>query len=193
MFVVGDIAVDGAAQDLRFACDLRRCRGACCTWPGDRGAPLRDDELTEIDNAFPLVRKYLSQKSLEAIALNGLYEGPEGNHATTCVGNSECVFVAWENGIAKCAFEKAYQAGEIAWRKPLSCHLFPLQVVDFGGDILRYRRIAECDPALLRGNREGIRLLEFLTDALVRVYGEEWYRRLEAVIAQEAVPEKVDD
>ncbi len=174
MFIIQDTIVDGPIATTKFACDLGRRKGACCTIPGGRGAPLLDSELDEIRAAFPTVKKYLSQMHLQTIEERGLFEGRPGNYTTTCVQNRACVFVTFENGIAKCSFEKAYLQREIGWRKPISCHLFPLRVDNGSRTRLRYEFPAECSPALERGDREEVFLSDFLKDALSRALGQEW-------------------
>ena len=38
------------------------------------------------------------------------------------------MFVVYEsNGIASCAIEKAHTAGDIDFKKPISCHLYPIR------------------------------------------------------------------
>src|SRR5271169_3267359 len=127
MFIVQETIVEDIIARKRFACDLLQCKGGCCTLPGGRGAPLDDDEISEIRQAFPFARKYLSAAHLDAIATHGMIEGVPGSHATVCVNGKACVFVYYEDSIAKCSLEKAYLAGETTWRKPISCHLFPLR------------------------------------------------------------------
>lgn len=175
MFVVGQTIIEDAIADGRFACDLAKCRGACCTLPGRRGAPLADSECTELSNALPVISKYLPERHLAAIERAGLYEGVEGDFATTCVDACECVFVYYEDGIARCAFEKAYLNGELSWRKPISCHLFPIRISSGRGERLRYERIEPCHPAVEHGERDNVFLSDFLMDALIRKYGQSWY------------------
>jgi len=160
---------------VRFACDLARCRGACCTMPGARGAPLREEELEEIEKAYPTVRKYLSFRHKDAIEERGLVQGRKGDYTTQVVQNQACVFALFEDGIAKCAFEKAYLNNEIGWRKPISCHLFPIRVTPGVPELLRFESIAECQPAIERGSKENLWLSEFLRDSITRAYGENWY------------------
>ncbi|MCX6143149.1 MAG: DUF3109 family protein, partial [Ignavibacteriales bacterium] len=167
------------AEDIakvQFACDLTRCKGACCTMPGARGAPLREEELGEIEKAYPTVRKYLSFGHKDAIEERGLVQGRKADYTTQVVQNQACVFALFENGIAKCAFEKAYLNNEIGWRKPISCHLFPIRVALGVPERLRFECIAECQPATERGTTEHIWLSEFLGDSLTRAYGESWYQ-----------------
>ncbi len=136
---------------------------------------MTQDEEVEIEKAFPVVKKYLGQDHLRAIDERGLVDRSFGDITTTCFEHRACVFVTYENGVAKCSFEKAYFAGEIQWRKPLSCHLFPIRVDHGFNDYLRYESIPECSPALERGEQEDIELADFLKDSLVRAYGESWY------------------
>ena len=173
MFLIGEATVDGEIAHARFACDLVECKGACCTLPGGRGAPLDDAELAELERALPVVRKYLSAEHLEVIRRSGIVEGIPGSYATTCVGHRDCVFVFREDGIARCSLEKAFLAGETTWRKPVSCHLFPVRAPS--GKHLRYEKIAECEGGRRKGKTLDVPLYEFLKDALVRKFGSAWY------------------
>jgi hypothetical protein len=166
--------VDEEILTARFACDVRMCHGACCTLPGGRGAPLDDPEVAELERAFPAVRKHLTARSLAVIASDGMVEGTSGHFHTTCIDDKDCVFVLYEEGIARCAVEKAFLAGEIGWRKPLSCHLFPVRVAKDGSRV-QYERIGECLPGLDRGMREEISLVDFLREPLTRRFGGAWY------------------
>jgi hypothetical protein len=170
--------IGNGITDASFACDLVRCKGACCTVPGGRGAPLLDNEIDEIQRAFPIVRKYLSAEHLAVLEAKGLVEGQPGDFVTPCVNNRACAYVTYEQGIAKCSFEKAYHNRELTWRKPLSCHLFPLRLDQRERLRLRYEYLVDCEPALERGKREGIPLVEFLREPLIRAFGDDWYRQL---------------
>ena len=179
MFIIGEaMLMDDAVQE-RFACDLGKCRGACCTLPGGRGAPLDDAEVAEIVRAFPAARKYLSDEHLRVIDAEGFVEGVPGSYATVCVDNRACVFVYEDgSGIARCALERAHLEGETAWRKPISCHLFPLRISSGTPAVVRYERIPECHPAIRRGEAENVPLHEFLEEALTRRFGASWYGEL---------------
>ena len=174
MVNLGKAMIEDAVMTERFACDLGRCKGACCTLPGGRGAPLDDSEVAELESAFPIVRKYLSDRNLAVIASQGMVEGSPGNYVTSCVDDKDCVFVLYEDGIARCSLEKAYLAGEISWRKPVSCHLFPIRVSP-GGSWVRYEQISECDPGVVRGRAEDVPLYDFLREPLTRKFGVAWY------------------
>ena len=167
--------IDNAIPAVKFACDISRCKGACCTIPGHRGAPLLDEELEEIERAYPVIKKYLSYRHRDTIEERGMFQGRPGDYTTQVVDRQDCVFVLFEDGAAKCAFEKAHSNNEISWRKPISCHLFPIRIDRGTPERLRYEQILECRPAIERGERENLPLAEFLKSSLVRAYGEEWY------------------
>lgn len=104
-----------------------------------------------------------------------------GDRSVACIDDADCVFVYYENSVAKCAIEKAYHNGESDFRKPLSCHLFPIRIADFGGPYLHYEQIEECEPGRELGARLGIPMVESLKDSLVRAFGEKAYARMLAV------------
>lgn len=178
LIVIDNVAIEGSLINRKFACDLLKCKGACCSLPGGRGAPLLDSEIEEIRETLPAVLPLLSEEKRNSIERSGFYEGRKGDYASTCVDDTDCVFVYRENGIAKCAIERAYNDGKVSFRKPISCHLFPIRVNKFGGDILRYHEISECSPAVRKGKSEKVSVIEFVKAALIRLYGEEWYNKL---------------
>jgi hypothetical protein len=177
MFEIGRAVIEDDVGRAPFCCDLEQCKGACCYIAGGRGAPLEDDEVLEIQKAYPIVRHSLSESSIKTIETSGLVDGVQGDFATTCVDLRECVFVVFEEGVARCSFELAYEQGLLDWRKPISCHLFPIRIRTFGQDFLRYEEIPECEPGRERGNKGNVSLREFLKEPLVRKYGQAWYDR----------------
>jgi hypothetical protein len=177
MFVIGEAALEEGIMQSLFSCDVGTCKGACCTLEGGRGAPLEDDEILEIEKCYPVVREYLGPRSIAAIERAGMYDGRPGSFATTCINDRECVFVYFDNGVARCAFERAFLEGKTDWRKPISCHLFPLRIHSFGKDIVRYERIDECHAGRVKGKTLSVPLFEFLREPLTRKYGEQWYQR----------------
>ncbi len=175
---INDVLVRREVLETPFSCDLKRCHGACCTLESEFGAPVKKDEIDEIEKILPIVKDYISQKHIDEIDENGFYEVKDGEIMIKSVNNKECVFAFYENSIAKCAIEKAYFNGKVSFRKPISCHLFPIRISDFGGDVLRYEKFSECAPALEKGKEENITIVEFCKDSLIRLYGEEWYNKL---------------
>ena len=180
VFVIDSILVDEHLLDTQFLCDLNKCHGACCTMKGGAGAPLADEEVQMIKDAVAPASKYLAVESLRVIAEQGVVVGEKGDYTTRCIDDADCVFVFYENGAAKCAIERAYFNGETSFRKPISCHLFPARVADFGGPYVYYEEIPECRPALENGREQGVAAYTMLEESLVRAFGKEWYASLRA-------------
>ena len=113
----------------RFVCDIRRCKGTCC-YDGDSGAPLEEDELRKLEDALPAVRPLLNSQELDEIERQGLWvRDRDGDLVTPIINGRECVYSNREaDGTWTCAIEKAFLAGKTAWRKPISCHLYPIRI-----------------------------------------------------------------
>lgn len=139
-----------------------------------------------IRDAVAPASKYLPTSSLRILAGKDPVVGTKGDHTTLCIDDADCVFVFYEDGAAKCAIERAFFNGETSFRKPISCHLFPARVADFGGPYIYYEEIPECRPALENGKHTGVRAYQMLRDSLTRAFGEEWYGRLTAFAEQQA-------
>lgn len=176
MFEVQAILVEEPITREKFRCDVEKCHGACCCIAGWRGAPLADSEIEAMTEAVPQASRYLTARNLAILASKGAYEGRPGDYATVCVDDRECVFVYFdERGIARCAFERAFDEGLTTWRKPLSCHLFPIRVRNNGREFLHYEEIPECQTARERGRTDDVPVYEFLREPLTRLYGPSWY------------------
>jgi hypothetical protein len=181
MFVIGEAVLEDDVAAAAFCCDLPVCKGACCTLEGGRGAPLLPGERADIAAAWPAVRSILRPEAVAVIARTGLTEGPPDDATTPCIGERDCVYVVFEGDVAQCAFEKAYLEGRTTWRKPLSCHLFPIRVRrTASGPHLRYERIRECAPGRQRGAADGVPLHAFLREPLARAFGERFVADLQS-------------
>jgi hypothetical protein len=161
-----------------FACDLSKCKGACCTMPAERGAPILASEVSEIERVFLFAKKYLDKKALDTIEKTGLLElEADGTFTIPTIGGAECIFVHWEEGIAKCSIQTAFRNGEIAgYEKPISCHLFPIRIYPDEGInsfYICYEKLAECEGGRERGEKVHVPLTEFLDEPLVRALGKE--------------------
>ena len=181
---IQDVQVNTEIADTPFLCDLVRCKGACCTLESSYGAPLKKEEIGKIDGILNQVRSYLPEISREEIDKNGYYEEKDGELYIRSIDNRECVFVHFQNGIAKCSMEKAFNEGKTDFKKPISCHLFPIRNSNFGGDVLRYEKIEECDPALEKGALESVTIAEFCEESLQRNFGEKWYSEFTKAIGR---------
>jgi len=175
---INEVLVRKEILEVPFHCDLKACKGACCTMDSELGAPVKADEIDMIKEILPIIKEYISQTQSNEIEKNGFYEIKENELLIKSINNHDCVFAFYENDVAKCAIERAYFDGKINFRKPISCHLFPIRVSDFGGDVLRYEKFGECAPALEKGKEENITIAEFCKDSLIRSYGKEWYNQL---------------
>lgn len=170
--------INPEVKTVNFACDLARCKGACCTFYGGSGAPIDADEIPSLLDVFPVVKKYLSADHLRVIERDGMFQPDGESTAIRCVNERACVFVMFDGGVARCAIQYAYLRGEIGLIKPRSCHLFPIRIHSSGGTRIEYERFGECAPALDNGDRTGTRLIEFLEEPLTRVFGAAWFARL---------------
>ncbi|MEO6524122.1 MAG: DUF3109 family protein [Mucilaginibacter sp.] len=173
-----------------FVCNLNKCKGACCL-EGDSGAPLEAAELDILKEIYPKVKPYMTAKGIATIEAVGTHVVDfEGDYTTPCVDtNKECAYVIWEGGITKCAIEKAWEEGAVAWQKPISCHMYPIRVTAYPEfDVLNYDRWSICSPACSFGDELKVRVHEFLKGPLIRKYGEEWYAELENQVASPPAP-----
>ncbi len=184
---IEDVIVRQEISETKFACDLKKCKGACCTLESPYGAPLLDEEIEKIEKIIETVKPYLPQRHLEAIDDEGFYENKDGELVTRSVENKACVFVYFDHGIAKCGIERAFNDGKTDFRKPISCHLFPIRVSKFGGDVLRFEKFTECSSALENGAKNNIDLIDFCEDSLIRLFGKKWYSKLKEEIGKENV------
>jgi hypothetical protein len=184
--VIDNILVSDDVVEKRFVCDLNKCKGGCCE-VGDAGAPLSDEEMNIVSDVYEKVRPYLTQASVAEIEKKGkyVYSQEFGWVTPTLGGDKEiCVYgVRDEKGIIKCSFEQAWHDGVISWKKPISCHLFPI-VAKKGkhGDYDRVNyepRKKLCDPGCALGEKLQVPVYEFLKEALVRRYGEDFYNALD--------------
>ena len=141
---IDDVVVGDEIITQKFVCDLEKCKGACCTLKSEFGAPLLEEEIPLIEENYAEVEKYLSEKHKKALNTNGFYEEKYGELMISSIDNKACVFVYYDNDIAKCGLEKAYLEGKSSFKKPISCHLFPIRISKFGGDVLRYEKFTEC-------------------------------------------------
>jgi len=182
MILIDNILLSEDILTTKFSCILSECKGACCTFPGEFGAPLIDEEVQEIEQCVDAASEYLSDRSLKILKKKGFSEGKKGNLSTICIDGKDCVFVFYEGNVAKCSLEKAYFEGKTKFRKPISCHLFPIRVSDFGGDYLYYAEFPECKPALSHGEKENTLVFESVKEALIRAYGLDWYNFLEEYV-----------
>jgi hypothetical protein len=188
MMKVGEILVSDDVREKEFVCNLEKCKGACCV-EGDFGAPLDKDELAILEEIYPKVKPYLSKEGIEVIEKIGTHTVDEdGDLVTPVIDGRECVYAIYDKkGVLKCGIEQAYYDGKVSWKKPISCHLYPIRITkkkEF--EALNYHKWHICSPACALGKELQVPVYKFLKDPLIRKYGEAWYEDLlKAIEAEE--------
>jgi len=165
-----------------FVCDIARCKGICCV-EGNAGAPLEADEVATLEREYPSYRPYMTPAGIAAVERQGfMVVDEDGDLTTPLVDDAECAYACTDNGATYCAIEKAWAEGKTAFRKPISCHLYPIRLMNFSNGTvgLNYHRWSVCRPACEKGRRLGIPVYRALREPIVRRFGEEFYRALEA-------------
>lgn len=169
--------------DRKFVCDLNACKGACCI-EGDAGAPLTLDEVDIMEENLELYKPYMREEGKAEVEKNGVFYMDQDNEPVSALINGgECAFVYFdEKNIAKCAIEKAYLEGKTDWKKPISCHLYPIRVKEFETlTAINYSEWHICEPACACGDKLDVPVYRFLKEPLIRAYGEEFFKELERV------------
>ena len=180
MILIDNTCISDDIEDQLFVCNLDKCKGACCV-EGDSGAPLEEDELAILDEIYPLVEPYLSEEGKKVIAEEGTYTKDfEGDYVTPVIDGRECVYAIYDKkGILKCGIEEAYNDGKIGFKKPISCHLYPIRVTKYDQyHALNYDRWEICSPACSFGQELKVPVYKFLKEPLIRAYGSNWYGQL---------------
>ena len=179
MLVVDHTILPEALFSQCFCCDLQRCGGACCI-EGDAGAPLEEEEVGVLEDLLPDILPFMTEVGREVVERNGVFDyDMDGCLVTPLVNDRECAFMYEEEGCALCAIEKAFLERRIPFRKPVSCHLYPIRIERKNWyDVLQYHRWDICEPARACGTGKGLLLIDYLKEPLVRKYGEEWYDKV---------------
>lgn len=182
MIQIQDTIISELLLEKKFVCNLNACKGACCV-EGDAGAPLLEEELDELESVFPHVKKYLTEESIEALEIDLYTVDTDGDFVTQLVNGKECAFVFFdEQNIAKCSIEQAYLDGKVSFKKPISCHLFPVRLKEFKSfTAVNYEEIEICSDACELGNKLGVKTYQFLKEPLIRKFGEKWFKELELI------------
>ena len=182
MIQLGKTLISEEIIDKDFVCNLSACKGACCV-DGDAGAPLEESELKILMDIYPKVKPFLRPEGIKAIEEQGLFTTSDGEHETTLIDGKDCAYVTFdEKNTAMCVIEEAYNQGEISWKKPISCHLYPVRVEDYSEfSAVNYHKWQICDDACTLGKELQVPVYKFVKQALIRKFGEDWYAELEKV------------
>jgi hypothetical protein len=174
MILVRNTVISDDIKDHFFACNIEKCKGACCV-EGDLGAPLEDDELPVMKEIQDKVAPYLSEAGRKEVEKQGPYIlDEEGDYSTPTINGKECAYAIRDTkGNLQCGIEKAYFDGKINFRKPVSCHLYPIRITKYEDfDAINYDRWAICQPACVLGKSLNMPVYRFCKDALIRKYGQ---------------------
>ena len=180
MLQIDDTIVSLAIIEKKFSCDLKACKGSCCRY-GDTGAPLTAEEAATLERIWPELWPFLRPEGIREIEKQGTsIKDIEGELVTPLINNEECAFTVMDDGVFRCGIEIAYHAGAIDFRKPLSCHLFPVRVKQYRDfRAVNYEEWAICRPGVAEGLKKDSSLWTYLREPLVRAFGEDWYDKLQ--------------
>ena len=181
MFQLGKTIVSEDIINKDFVCNLSACKGACCI-DGDAGAPLEKDEAEILETIYPKVKPFLREEGIKAIEEQGTFITTEnGELETPLINGADCAYVNFDDkGTALCAIEEAYNQGEVDWKKPVSCHLYPVRVKEYSSfSAVNYHKWYICDDACVLGKELQVPIYKFVKEALIRKFGEDWYEELE--------------
>jgi len=188
MLLIKDILISDRIFEVNFLCDLKKCKGACC-WEGDYGAPLNKDEIDIIESMLPRVKEMLPEENIKVLQQKGpseYYKEPEVT-GTALMPDASCVYLLKdENGIGQCAFELLYNQNESSFKKPISCELYPIRLIEneeIGFVAMNYDEWEICEPGCKLGEKLEMPLFRFLKKGIVRKFGEVFYEELEAYFA----------
>lgn len=185
MIIVDKAIISDDIKEQFFVCNLSKCKGACCE-EGELGAPLADEELPILEEIYEKIKPYLMPQGIKAIEEQGLYlKDFEGDMSTPTVQGKHCAYANYDDrGILKCGIEQAYLDGKINFKKPISCHLYPIRITKYDDfDAINYHRWDICSPACELGKELQVPIYKFLKEPLIRKYGEDWYQELENQIS----------
>ena len=182
MFQLGKTLVSEDILEKEFVCNLAACKGKCCI-DGEAGAPLEENELQKLMEVYPHVKPLLRPEGVKAIEDQGLFITSEGEYETPLINERDCAYVIFDdNDIAKCGIEEAYNRGKIDWKKPISCHLYPIRIMEYSEfSAVNYHKWPICDDACILGKELRVPVYKFVKEALIRKYGTDWYEELEVV------------
>lgn len=187
MIIIQDVIVSEDVTEKHFVCNLQACKGACC-WEGDWGAPLEKAELQTLEHIYEDIKPFLSQAGIDVIEKEGffLYYDEPKEYGTPLLDNGACAYMTYnETGIAQCGIEQAHKAGKTDFKKPISCHLYPIRVKENpqqGFESLQYDDWEICSAACSLGKKEQVPVYEFVKEAIIRKYGNEFYEALDAAV-----------
>ncbi len=180
MIEIDDKIVSTELLQEHFACDISQCKGICCI-EGDSGAPLDIEEVDILEAEYPNYKRYMTPEGISAVEEQGfMVVDSDGDYTTPLINGGECAFTIMEDGVALCAIERAWRNGECSFPKPISCHLYPIRLIQLSNGTvgLNYHRWGVCRSACANGKKLSIPIYKSLKGAIIRRFGEEFYEAL---------------
>ncbi len=187
MFQLGDTLVSEDLLKEHFACDLSQCKGACCV-EGEAGAPLSAEEVQQLTKDYDAIAPFLNEAGRKAIAAQGKsIVAKDKSLETPLVDGAACAYATFdERGWAHCGIELAHQACAVDWKKPISCHLYPVRVKDYSVfTAVNYHRWQICSAGCANGKQMQMPLYRFVAEALQKKFGADWFAELERVASKQ--------
>jgi len=183
MVQIDDTLISLDVFEKKFVCDLGACKGECCV-EGESGAPLDDAEAALLEEIYPLIKPYLLPNAIAEIEAQGKWVIDWDDYKVTPIINGrECVYAIFDaDGTCKCAIEQAYNDGVVSFKKPISCHLYPIRISKVNNmEALNFHKWEVCKVAFLLGHKLNMPVYKFLKDPIVRKYGIEFYEQMEII------------
>jgi len=166
--------------EKKFVCNLNACKGACCI-EGDAGAPLEMEEIDVLEESLDVIKPYMRQEGIDVIQKQGVFYMDEDNEpVTSLVKNGACAFVYFDkNNSAKCSIEKAHSEGKLNFKKPISCHLYPVRVAKLRNyEAVNFNHWDICSDACALGTKLNVKVYKFLKEPIIRKWGEDFFTEL---------------
>jgi hypothetical protein len=182
MFQLNKTIVSEEILEKEFVCNLSACKGACCV-DGDAGAPLDEEETRILAEIFPKVKPFLRPEGIKAIEAQGTHVVSDfGELETPLIDGKDCAYVIFDGKTALCGIEQAYNQGIVDWKKPVSCHLYPIRIKEYSDfSAVNYHKWHICSDACALGEELGVPVYQFVKEALIRKFGQQWFDELDKV------------
>ncbi len=180
MIELGDKLLSLDLFEKKFVCNLTACKGICCI-EGDAGAPLEMEEIDILEESLDVIKPYMRQEGIEVIEKQGVFYMDEDNEpVTSLVKNGACAFVYFDkNNSTKCSIEKAHSEGKLDFKKPISCHLYPVRVTTLRNyEAVNFNQWDICSDACTLGTELNVKVYKFLKEPIIRKWGERFFTEL---------------
>lgn len=189
MYLIQEVIIKKGVLQEKFVCNLEACKGACCV-EGEYGAPLETEEMHKLEEIYPAIKPYLSPAGIAVLEKDGLFIWQDDikEYGTPLLNGKDCAYLVYKNGIAECGIEHAWKEGVTDFKKPISCHLYPIRLTEnkmSGFQIMQYDQWDICSEACKLGSQLNLPVFRFLKEAIIRKYDEGFYDQMEELWERE--------